>query len=130
MSHATFGWDGEDIYRCRCGAAVTKTPGASWADPLPGWARHVAAMLAAAGLLADPDATEATAARARREALEDVLRALDVKREEAWGDYIGGPGGRTEALLQGRFDGLVSAATIVRAVRDTAEPATEVRDGE
>jgi hypothetical protein len=87
-------------------------------------------MLAAAGLLADPDATEATAARARREALEDVLRALDVKREEAWGDYIGGPGGRTEALLQGRFDGLVSAATIVRAVRDTAEPATEVRDGE
>lgn len=40
---STYGWDGHNIYRCRCCESVTTTPGASWADPMPGWARHVAA---------------------------------------------------------------------------------------
>ena len=50
----------------------------------------------------------------RREVAEEIAAA----REAAWAAYLNGPGGLTEALRQGRFDGLNKAAHIARATAD------------
>jgi hypothetical protein len=86
---------------------------------------HVAAALAAANLLADPAATDAAAARARGEALDEVERRLVCNCSQHWMAPKGGGGDPAHCPIHGG-----DPRRIVRAVRDNAEPATEVRDGE
>jgi hypothetical protein len=70
--------------------------------------------------LYDPAATDAVAARARREALDEVERIA----AETWPGPLAPD---LDVVAQHYLDRLRETC---RAVRDTAEPATEVRDGQ
>lgn len=50
--------------------------------------------------------------------LDEVARLIRASREAAWHKFLNGPGGTTEALRQGKVDGMDLALRKVRFVRD------------
>ncbi len=50
--------------------------------------------------------------------LDEVARLIREEREKAWVRFLNGPGGTTEALRQGKVDGMDLALRKVRFVRD------------
>jgi hypothetical protein len=102
----------EHTIRCQCGEVLTLKV---YGERETVYRAHVAAALAAADLLADPAATDAAAARARREALDEVERIA----AETWPGPIAPD---LDVVAQHYLDRLRETC---RAVRGIAEPATE-----